>query len=132
MKWTRTKKTMNTQIKEDIATLMGDLRRVRAGLAARRRRQGTVAAAGGPEVQEVVTEMRERPAEPGEYAAWPRRHSGWRRVLGASLALGAVAFLLLRRSRRAGIRMEAPGPAVPVTPSPDRDVTVVPEETPVE
>jgi hypothetical protein len=132
----RIMKTMDKQINEDIATLKGDLHKLREDLAgkrrARRRRESTAVAVGGPEVREAATEAQERPAAPGEHVERPRRgsrvltirrHPVWMRVLAVSFVLGAAAAFFLMRRRR-----------VPVaeTPSPEREVTAAREESSVQ
>jgi hypothetical protein len=153
-------KKIDKRINKDIEALKGDLRRVRddlvAKLRSRRQRGSEVVAAGGPVVREVVTEVRERPAWPDEYRQRPRRRSA--RRLAVFFALGTAAILLARRraavgadvsapgrwrrrlavrlpwtrrSRRTGIEAEAYEPTVRVPSSPDREVTVVREESAV-
>jgi hypothetical protein len=108
----REKKKVDERIEADVRALRDDLRQMGADLIATvrsRRYPRPVEAPAAGEIREVVTEVRERPARPGEYEERPRRRfrlwairrpSASLRALVLFFALGTVTALFLLRRRR--------------------------------
>ena len=117
----REKKKLDERIERDARALRDDLSQIGVDLIAtlrsRRNRRRVAVPAGGAEVREVVTEVREEPELAGEYAERPRRRfrilairrpSASLRALAIFFALGTVTALFLLRRRKVHVAEVTP------------------------
>jgi hypothetical protein len=120
MKSKKKKKKLDERIEADVRALRDDLRQIGTDLAATvrsRRTRRRVAVPAGGKIREVITEMREEPARPGEYEEQPRRRfrilairrpAASLRALAVFFALGTVVALFLLRRRKVYVAEVAP------------------------